>query len=204
VGNRHATDEHALSQGTRSMRRRKQAACIIKDEQCLELRAAGKTLDEIAAAVGYANRSGAYKAVNRAMARAHGRIADMATEYRQLHNVRIERAIALIDADLNPPKLGELMDDPTQNPELLDQLKARQARALSLLRVFLERQAKLLGLDMPAAVDLNVRDMTREQELAAIWHTIESEDAQPAAATVVDSAPLGISTNLGEKEQDNG
>lgn len=189
-----------------SLRRRRltlKAQGLVNSEKALGLRAAGKTLDEIAKALGFTHRSAARKAVNRAIARAHGRIADMATEYREIHNMRLERAIALIESDLNPPGLDELLEKPLANAEVIDQVKARQARAIAQLVRLLERQAKLLGLDAPIKTDLNVSTATAAETLAGAFHEIHEEALQPAKAVVIDSRHIG-NTNLGGKGDDDG
>lgn len=173
-----------------------------RSERALSLRAAGKTLDEIADALGYTHRSSAAKAVKRAVNRAHGRIADMAEEYREVHNVRLERAIVLIEDDLNPRGLDELMENPVANAEVIDQVKARQARAIALLVRLLERQARLNGLDAPTKTDVKVTDATAQETLAAAMHEIHEEQLQPANAVVIDSRHIGSNTNLGEKGDD--
>lgn len=59
----------------------------IKASQALELRIGGATLDEIAKALGYAERSVAGRAVQRAL---KAKVSEHVDEYRDLHMARLE------------------------------------------------------------------------------------------------------------------
>lgn len=108
--------------------RSKTSVTRIKEVQALEMRANGAMLAEIAAELGYANESGAYKAITRALDRVLYAAAD---EERRIEVVRREREYA---------NLVPLFSDPNKGP-----------RAIEVAQKVAERKAKLLGLDMPEA-----------------------------------------------------
>lgn len=62
-----------------------------KQAAALELRRAGRTFEEIADALGYSNKSGAYKAVMSAL---HETLREPAEEYRELHRSRLEAIVS--------------------------------------------------------------------------------------------------------------
>ncbi|MCY4108841.1 MAG: hypothetical protein OXG11_07425 [Chloroflexi bacterium] len=112
-----------LSYWTTDGTRPKRARLTERRRRALELRIRGMTFAEIAHEVGYASPSGAYEAVKAALDSA---VFDAADEYRKLHVARLE---ALLNSIWNAAREGKL--------GAID-------RALKVL----ERQAKLLGLDV--------------------------------------------------------
>jgi hypothetical protein len=93
-----------------------------RTRQALELRLAGLTFEQIAQRLGYANKSGAYKAIARAL---RERVAEPAEALRAVQQARIE---ALISSHWPAAQGGDL-------------------RATDRVIKLLEREAKLLALD---------------------------------------------------------
>ena len=102
----------------------KRARLTDRRRRALKLRMKGLTYSDIARQVGYASPSGAYEAVRAALESDGGAAAD---EIRKLHMARLE---TLLEAIWDAACRGEL--------QAIDRV----------LRV-LDRQAKLLGLDLP-------------------------------------------------------
>lgn len=102
-----------------------------KERQALELRKRGQTFDEIARAVGYADRSAAHKAVTRAL---KATLREPADEVRALYLERLDYVMACM-----APRMAE------GNP----QAAAAYIKAL-------ERQAALLGLDAPLKTEMRI------------------------------------------------
>ena len=113
----------AISHWTSNGTRPKRARPSDRRRRALELRLQGLTLAEIADQVGYASPSGAYAAVKRAL---DAEAFDEAAEFRKLHIARLEALIAGIWNLAREGKLGAV------------------DRVVNLL----EREAKLLGLDL--------------------------------------------------------
>ncbi|WP_053207971.1 hypothetical protein [Jiangella muralis] len=107
---------------------------VDREAQCLRYRREGKTYDDIAILVGYADRSGARKAVERALKRV---IVENVDELRILEAQRLdELQQAIWDKALRfEPALG---DD----------------KALTGILRIMVRRAKLLGLDMPTKTEV--------------------------------------------------
>jgi hypothetical protein len=104
------------------------AATREKERRAVELAIAGMNLDQIAHEVGYADKSGAWRAIRRTLDRQE---AAAVTELRALENARLDR----LQTVLWPPAMrGDL--------KAIDRL----------LRLF-ERRAKLNGLDQQGARD---------------------------------------------------
>ena len=118
------SNENENENGTGSKR------ALVKERRrrALQLRMRGATLSDIARQVGYASASGASKAVRAAL---EADAAAAAGEVRKLHVARLE---TLLDAIWDAASRGQL--------SAVDRV----------LRV-LDRQAKLLGLDLPAQPD---------------------------------------------------
>lgn len=106
-------------------------AVIQKETDALLLRRAGITYDVIAERLGYAHRSSARKAVNRALVRTQ---QDPADETRRLEVDRL---------------------DAIQAAHWREALNGNIASTAQILRV-MERRARLLGLDAPTAVAADV------------------------------------------------
>lgn len=103
-----------------------------RERQALAMRRAGARYEAIAEELGYANHTGAYKAVQRAFRRLEARVAEDAAMNRSLDLGRLDEAIA----------------------GLVPQVREGNDRAVKALVAVLERRAKLLGLDAPTKTDL--------------------------------------------------
>jgi len=69
----------------------------VKEEQALELRLGGYTFDVIAAQLGYASRSSAYRAVGRGLQRIRAQADETAETLRALEDARYDRMLRAID-----------------------------------------------------------------------------------------------------------
>lgn len=99
----------------------------LREAQAIELRRSGATYEQIATALGLANKGAAYKIVKRVLEHARESAAEDANFLRDLHNRRIENAIFRISGSVNNGNLT----------------------AVDKLCRLLERQAKMNGLDAP-------------------------------------------------------
>jgi len=99
-----------------------------REAQALKLRLQGKSFDEIASLLGYASRSGAYKAYSRALDRLP---SDVETEW----YLALDRYDALIRALWEPA---------------MDRSNPKQRESIDTLRQVILSQARLLGLDRQA------------------------------------------------------
>lgn len=98
------------------------AEVIENERQCLELRRAGLSFDEIAARVGYTNRGSAKRAFDRALART---LQQPAAEIRQLEADRLDRLQVALWPNAMRGHVG----------------------AVDRVLAIMERRARLLGLD---------------------------------------------------------
>ncbi len=114
------TTSNGIHHGTRPKRARPSD----RRRRALKLRMKGLTYSDIARQVGYASPSGAYEAVRKAL---DYEAYETAAEYRKLHVARLEALLAGIWNLAREGKLGAV------------------DRVLNLL----EREARLLGLDLP-------------------------------------------------------
>jgi hypothetical protein len=135
--------------------------------RALQLRRSGVTYDEIARAVGFANRSGAYKAVNRVL---RERLHEEATALRLLEAERLDRLqlAAWGAATANPPDLEATR---------------------TIIRI-MQRRAKLLGLDAPAEVKTEVLFRTMAQRVAD-EEGVDVDQVMAEAQRILDDARRG-------------
>lgn len=140
--------------GKRSIKERLTAAQ--RQQRAVELVAAGNNLDQVAAELGYADRSGAYVAIQAVLNRADYAAAD------GLRNIQGARLLA---DELELMRLWRDTDRP------LDQ----RLRTFDRLLRCRERQSRLFGLDAPVKVDATVRSETD----AAIAELAEQLGLQP-------------------------
>jgi len=117
-------------------------AAAERERQALELRKQGSTFDQIAQAVGYADRSAAYKAVMRGL---KATLREPADEVRALYLERLDYVMQCM-----APRMAE------GNP----QAAAAYIKAL-------ERQAALLGLDAPLRTEMKLDAEKVAQKIAA-------------------------------------
>ena len=102
---------------------------VERDLQAQELLKSGATFPEIAQALGYANRSGAFKAVQRCLRAA---MVESANEYRQILMLRLEKMFMAVW------------------PQALQ----GNSKALDGCLKILARESRLLGLDAPTKVEV--------------------------------------------------
>src|SRR5690242_12819226 len=112
-------------EGTRSAWR---TAVDERQARALELRRAGHDYDAIAAALGYANRSGAYKAVRRALTEA---MRAPAEEVRALECARLDVLWTMV----------------------FEAALGGDEKAFQRVTWIMDRRARLLGLDAPRRVE---------------------------------------------------
>lgn len=103
-----------------------------KENKVLELRRAGETWERIAAAVGYANASGAQKAYQRVVTRVQRESVD---EIRDLELDRLDR-----------------LQRAYWTPAVVE----RDRRSAELVLKIMDRRARLMGLDAPSKVQAEV------------------------------------------------
>jgi hypothetical protein len=113
----------------------------------LELRKAGHTLEQIAAACGYANRSSAFQAIKRELDRIP---VESAKELRTVEFLRLEHLSALV---LPAVVIGDTSDEETKDESDEDEKPKKKKRKVDLFAVdrliaISERRAKLMGLDI--------------------------------------------------------
>jgi hypothetical protein len=120
--------------GPESKFSRRALTAQVKEEQALDLRLAGHTFDVIAAQVGYASRSSAYRAVERAFQRIRAHTDQTAEQLRQLEDARYDRMLRAIDDKVQ-------QGDPGAIDRALRISKARR---------------DLWGLDAPTRIDTGV------------------------------------------------
>lgn len=120
-----------------------------EDAQCLRMRLAGMNFPEIAKAMGYAGRSGAWTAVEREFKRSHQEPAD---ELRTLEIMRLDRVLSRLWEVILYKYSGE--GEPLYTFADVD--KAAN-RVLQVSR----RRSELLGLDAPKKIDITtqIREM---------------------------------------------
>jgi hypothetical protein len=129
----------------------------VKALRAVELRLAGATFQRIAEALGYADKSGAKKAYERALASLRDDLAPSIAQHRTEQLLRVETLLVGLWGKARDPN----------NPD--------QLRATDSIRRLLERQAKLLGLDAP--VKVQVSDEIDEQIEALLSQMNERDNA---------------------------
>jgi hypothetical protein len=160
--------------------------------QALEMAKAGATMDQVARALGYANRSGAWKAVQRMLKAARALRDDDAEIHRQM---MIER--------LNTYRMG-----------LYPKARNGDTRAVEVLLKVEDRQAALLGLDAPKRTELSGpeggaiqidQDVTyspeiRQQRIIAIFDAARrrSDPALESGQSDMDSSGGGPDISLAD------
>jgi hypothetical protein len=116
----------------------------VREIRAVELRKAGLNYQQIAQALGYANKGGAYKAVHRALRKWGQPVTE---EYRILELARLDAITSRLWAKGlgRPGRAGGVNDDGTV-VEPLDEIEP-DYQALNILLKTMERRARLLGLD---------------------------------------------------------
>jgi hypothetical protein len=120
--------------GPESIFSRRALTAQVKEEQALDLRLAGYTYDVIAGQVGYASRSSAYRAVERAFHRIRAHADQTADQLRQLEDARYDRMLQAIDGKVQQGDLAAI------------------DRALRISKA----RRELWGLDAPVQIEAEV------------------------------------------------
>ena len=115
--------------------RRTSVAVRLKGQQAIKLRMAGATITQIATQLGYANESGAYKAIMRELEQTAQDMGESTEAVRQLELKRL---------------------DQMQFP-LWNQVLAGDQGAITTALRIQERRASLMGLDAPKQIEARVR-----------------------------------------------
>ena len=115
--------------------RRTSVAVRLKGQQAIKLRMAGATIAQIADQLGYANESGAYKAIMRELEQTAQDMGESTESVRQLELKRL---------------------DQMQFPIWNQVLSGDQGAISTALRIQ-ERRASLLGLDAPKQIEARIR-----------------------------------------------
>lgn len=129
-----------------------------RERKALELRKGGATFEQIAQALGYADRSNAHKAVRRAMRETIQEPAD------EVRRVEVERLDVLLKALW---------------PKALSTGDKQQARAVEQCLSIMARRSALLGLDAPSR---RVVEIVTEDALDEAIANLRSEIADFEAA----------------------
>ena len=110
-------------------------AVRLKGQQAIKLRMAGATINQIAEQLGYANDSGAYKAIMRELEQTAQDMGESTEAVRQLEIKRLDQMLFPI----------------------WPQVLAGDQGAISTALRIQERRASLLGLDAPKQIEARVR-----------------------------------------------
>jgi hypothetical protein len=135
------------------------------------MRARGETYDEIASALRFGSRSGAYAAVERALT---STVHEGATELRHLQMLTLDAlqmaAWAVIDRThyaVSAGKVVMLNGEPVRDD-------APTLRAVDTIVRICERRARLCGLDSPQRHEITVGDL--DSEIARLTQQLAAND----------------------------
>jgi hypothetical protein len=148
-----------------------------RDAQAAHLRSEGKSLDQIASILGYADRSGAKRAVDRAFAAVPVAAVEelRTTESAKLDRLTVEAWNVLHADHFRVGNSGKIVIDPATGKPLDD--PAPRLSAIGALLKIADRRAKLLGLDAPARSAVEI-SMTPENALAVMEAEIARMNAE--------------------------
>lgn len=134
---------------------------VLRRTQAAEMKAEGATWEQIADALGYANKSHAWKDVNNRLAEVKEEETLAVEHLRILHETRLER---LIQAWW-PQATGQDVNRPGLN-----------SRAAEIVLKALERQARLRGVDAPIKSEVSVTQNLDEriEEMLRTLRQVES------------------------------
>lgn len=153
-----------------------------RDAEAAQLRAEGKTYDQIAEALGFSDRSLARRAVERALA---ATVREPADELRQLELIRLDalwvEAVKVMTTEHITVNNGRVIE--VDGVPLKDD--GPTLSAIDRLLKIMERRAKLVGLDSATKVEvLSVDALDREIErLTAELGASETGEATAAEGT---------------------
>lgn len=148
-----------------------------RDAKACEMRSRNHTYQEIADALGYGDRSHAYRAVQKMLAEVP---VEAVEELRRLHMARLDylavQALAVLEREhLTISQSGKIVTD-DEGRQILDD--GPTLAALDRLLRIQERQAKLMGLDAPSRHEV----MTLDSLDARIAELTAQLDSAPATA----------------------
>lgn len=148
-----------------------------RDAAAAHLRARGKSYRMIAAELGYADGSGAYKAVQRAL---KAIVVEASAEVRSVELIRLDRmwiaAQAVLEAEHFVVSQGKLIykgDEPLADD-------APVLAALDRLLKIQERRSRLLGLDAPVKTQVTVTDEV-DEKIRALAEDLKLNDPERAS-----------------------
>lgn len=153
-----------------------------RDAEAAQLRAEGKTYDQIAEALEFSDRSLARRAVERALA---ATVREPADELRQLELIRLDalwvEAVKVMTTEHITVNNGRVIE--VDGVPLKDD--APTLSAIDRLLKIMERRAKLVGLDSPAKVEVMTLDaLDREiEKLTAELGRAEADEASAGEGT---------------------
>jgi hypothetical protein len=135
------------------------AEITAEEARALDLRIAGNSIRQIAEAMQIPYTT-AHRRVSEALAKSDDAMREKAAEHRELEAQRLER----VTREVLPLALGEIDVTPGPGPDgepparvEIEEATARtQIRAALAIVKLSERKAKMLGLDKPTVVDVNV------------------------------------------------
>lgn len=152
-----------------------------RDAEAARLQARGRSLRQIAQELGYANESGAHKAIARALAAVPVQGVD---ELRRIQCDQLDyltgKALEILEATHYAHSThGDLLYGPDGNV-LVDSAPA--LNAIDRLVRILERRAKLMGLDAPQRHEVTTLDYLDAQIRAATAELARAEAREAAEA----------------------
>lgn len=152
-----------------------------RDAEACRLRNLGHSHDEIATALGFADRAGAYKAIERALRLT---VQEPAAQQRAIQLARLDllfrEAWAVMKAEHVAVNNGRVIMDPNDPTKALVDHGPVLSAIDRLLKIE-ERRAKLLGLDAPLKVEAITVDQIEAEiaRLAAEFDMADPTKVQP-------------------------
>lgn len=151
-------NQHARSSGTGQYVRTPETAA--RDARAAELRAEGRTLQQIADELGYSDKTNAQRGIRRAL---RDIVEGPAEKLLSIHMERLETlydaAINVLETDHVVVSHGQIVRDDEGQP-LVD--SAPKLAAIREARQSLESFRKLLGMDAPSRVSVDAEQLGRE------------------------------------------
>ena len=136
---------------------RRSVETVDRDAQAAEMHAQGYTYSHIAATLGYADKSAAYRSVQRALAETVDREGVREARNRQLAEMALLRTRMWGVVDSPPPltdRLGHIVYGEDGEPVPDESARANAAQVLVRL---LEREARVRGTDAPRRTQTDIR-----------------------------------------------
>lgn len=136
---------------------------LVRRTQAMEMKAEGATFQQIADALGYANKGHAWKDINKRLSEVKAEEEIQTEHLRVLHETRLER---LIQAWW-PQATGQDVNRPGLN-----------SRAAEIVLKCMERQAKLRGVDAPVKSEVTVTQ-NLDQRIEEMLRILSEEGPDP-------------------------